>query len=84
MLSTVDGAWDSIYYTQFHGDELKRSKKHLDDLIRKVYDKRLPPKVNYKCVCEIGKDTSAEIISFAKTEKVDFICVGRYRNGHFK
>lgn len=81
MLSTVDGSWDAIYYTQFQGDELKRSEKYLDKLIKKVYNKKLPPRVGYKCACQIGNDTSDEIIAYAKMEKADFICIGATGTG---
>lgn len=76
MLSTADGAWDTIYYTQFQNDELKRSEKSLDKLIKKVYNKNLPQRVGYKCVCQMGNDVSSEIISYAKDQNADYICTG--------
>jgi nucleotide-binding universal stress UspA family protein len=83
LLATTDGAWDSLYYTRFHDDEMKRSQNHLAKLIEKVYKPNLPARVKYNCVCQMATNTGSEILFYAKEQKIDFICVGASGMGFF-
>ena len=78
---TVDSTWDYTYYIQFQDEALQQSKNQLSRLIKEVYDKKLPSGVNYSCVCQSGDNVGDQIVSYAKKNKVDFICAGARGHG---
>jgi nucleotide-binding universal stress UspA family protein len=81
MAPTADAAWDYAYYVQFQQDLYHKRQEDLIKLIGKVYDNSLPPGVRYTCVCKLENDINTSIISFAKKQKVDFICAGARGTG---
>lgn len=82
MTPTTDGVWEYAYTAQFQDDELKRSQNHLLQLIKKIYsNKDQPSGTSYKCICKFGSSVGNEIISYAKKQKADFICVGASGSG---
>lgn len=78
---TLDPTWDYAYYSQFQNDQVHRNKNQLGNLVKKVYDSKLPPGVKYSCVCQLGSDVGDQIVTYAKKSKVNFICVGASGTG---
>lgn len=75
-----DTIMDFSYYSQFQSDDVILKHKLLQKLVSKVYDAKLPQGVQYDCVCELGTEVSSTIISYAETQKADFICTGARGN----
>jgi nucleotide-binding universal stress UspA family protein len=76
--------WDNVYYEQFETDEIIRNQQVLEKFIHEIYQKSNQKKTNYKCVCEVGINSSDQIISYAKSVDADYICVSTIGAGNLK
>jgi nucleotide-binding universal stress UspA family protein len=81
LAPTLDHAWDYVYYSKFQNDQVHRNKNQLVNLIKKLYDSKLPSGVKYTCECQLGNDVGDQILTYAKKSKVNFICVGASGTG---
>lgn len=81
MAPTADAAWDYAYYVSFQQDIYRKRQEDLIKFVRNIYDSRLPQGVKYSCVCKLENEINTAIISFAKKQKIDFICVGARGTG---
>lgn len=81
LAPTLDSAWDYTYYSLFQNDQVNQNKIQLVNLIKKLYDSKLPPGVKYTCECQLGNDVGDQILTYAKKSNVNFICVGASGTG---
>ena len=73
--------WNNVYYEQFEIDELERSQKFIKKFITDILHQSKIPKINYKCVCEVGMVASNQIIEYAKNINAEYICVSTIGTG---
>jgi nucleotide-binding universal stress UspA family protein len=73
--------WDTVYYGQFENDELSKSQDYLERFIKTIYKANNFQNDHYKCVCEVGLSAGNEIIEYAKTSNVNYICVSTIGEG---
>ena len=67
--------WKQSEFEEYTIAEMAQKQKQLQKFVETIFQKQNFLKVNYQCACGINMDVEEQIISFAKKNNADYICI---------
>ena len=76
--------WNQSEFEEYKISQRAQKQKRLQKFVESIFQKQNFLKVNYQCFCGINMDVEEQIITFAKKNKVDYICMSTRGAGIIK
>jgi nucleotide-binding universal stress UspA family protein len=76
--------WSILKWENYAAEEIDSHQKKLKKFIQAIYKTSNLAELNYKCVCEVETEVDAQIISYAKKIKANYICMSTKGAGNIQ